>query len=193
MVIKKKKIPIHWNYFLTLEEDLGRMSRFIDFSENNFNCYSIEMARLLMLACSEIDVVAKQLCKKVDRNVKAENINQYREILKPVFTNIPEFEVIIRRHGLSLTPWVKWKEDQNPLWWSSNNKVKHERNNHFPEANLKNTLNAIAGLYVIVLYMYAEEAKEGLLTPPPTQFGVGEKHYNGHHVSDYELTVCYQL
>ena len=45
-------------------------------------------------------------------------------------------------------------DNQNPLWWGSYNNVKHHRHEHFKDANLKNVLNAVAGLLVTVFYFY---------------------------------------
>ena len=39
---------LHWNYFLVIEEDLGRLSRYVEFNLANNKTYSIEMARILM-------------------------------------------------------------------------------------------------------------------------------------------------
>ncbi|MBP6506947.1 MAG: hypothetical protein KA257_05225 [Opitutaceae bacterium] len=38
------------------------MSRFIEFAEDNFPTYSLELVRLLLAAGSEIDVALKELC-----------------------------------------------------------------------------------------------------------------------------------
>jgi hypothetical protein len=43
------------------------------------------------------------------------------------------------------------------------NNVKHHRNIHFSEANLKNVLDAIAGLFVLLLFFYGEEAENAKL------------------------------
>ena len=47
---------VHWNYYIALEQDLSKVSRFIEFSEDNFETYSIELAHLLLAASSEVDV-----------------------------------------------------------------------------------------------------------------------------------------
>ena len=193
MAIQESVTPLHWNYFLSLEEDLVRLSRYVEFSKANEKCYSIEIARILMAACSEIDVVAKQICKKLSDETKATKINQYREEIKPVHTNIASFEVIVRKHGITLTPWDNWEKDETPDWWSSHNNVKHERNNHFDEGNLINALNSVAALYVLVLYLHADEAMQGLLSPSPVLFGVGAKHFAGTIFNDYEFGIQYYL
>ena len=71
----------HWNYFLALEDDLDRLSRFVQFTAQNYGCYSIELARILMLASAEIDVVAKQLCKQIAPDARADKIHEYRRTI----------------------------------------------------------------------------------------------------------------
>ncbi|MBI1210460.1 MAG: hypothetical protein GC190_03280 [Alphaproteobacteria bacterium] len=44
--------------FLVLEADLERLSRFVEFTPDNYDSYSVETARILMAAAAEVDVVA---------------------------------------------------------------------------------------------------------------------------------------
>mgnify|MGYP000864741260 FL=1 len=154
MSIQEKKSYIHWNYFLALESDLAQVSRYIEFSESNYRTYSIELVRLLLAASSEVDVVIKGVCKYLDQEAQAENINDYRAIIKRELPEFTEESVEIPRFNLTLQPWSKWQQNRSPRWWKSYNNVKHERNEHFSEANLKNTLNAMGGLLVSVFYYY---------------------------------------
>ena len=154
MGIQVKKSLIHWNYFLALESDLEQVSRYIEFDKKNFKTYSIELAHLLLASSSEVDVIAKGICEFLVPNSPAENINQYQGI---ICRNLPDFakeSVYVPRFSLTLRPWFNWKAINNPLWWRSYNKVKHERSEHFPEANLKNVLNSIGGLLITVFYFY---------------------------------------
>ena len=59
MGIEHQPVPHDWNYFFCLEEDIIALSRWIEFSAENERDYSIELARLLMTAGAEVDVVAK--------------------------------------------------------------------------------------------------------------------------------------
>ena len=63
MSITATKTESHWNYFLSTEADLIELSRFVEFDKKNYKCFSVEMARLLMAAAAETDVVCKQLCR----------------------------------------------------------------------------------------------------------------------------------
>lgn len=147
---------VHWNYFIALEQDLAKVSRFIEFSEDNFNSYSIELAHLLLAASSEVDVVLKALCNLINPAVDHQNINHYRETVKAHLPDFVSEKCFINRYGLELEPWTNWRGEQNPIWWRSYNNVKHQRNQYFSEANLKNTLNAVSGLSLVVLYYYRE-------------------------------------
>src|SRR5690554_7657503 len=57
--IQRQETLIHWNFFLSIEEDLDRLGRFVDFSANE-ESFSIEIARLFLAASAEVDVVLKQ-------------------------------------------------------------------------------------------------------------------------------------
>ena len=66
---------IHWNYFLAIESDLERLSRYVEFSKDNYKTYSLAMAHLLLSSASEVDVVLKGICK----NIKKYSLWQYYE------------------------------------------------------------------------------------------------------------------
>lgn len=154
MGIQVTKSLIHWNYFLALDSDIEQVSRYIEFDKKNFKTYSIELAHLLLASSSEVDVIAKGICGFLEPQSPAENINHYQEI---ICRNLPEYvreSVYVPRFNLTLKPWSNWKAGKNPLWWRSYNKVKHERSEHFPEANLKNVLNSIGGLLITTFYFY---------------------------------------
>ncbi len=167
-----KNTRLHWNYFLALERDLESISRYVEFCPDNLNTYSIELAHLLFSAASEADTLAKCICTILDPNARSGNINEYRDVIKaaeenetygfgPSKTGKPDIlqethkqrlsalNVYIPRYSLQLTPWESWAQNQNPDWWNSYNKVKHERNQHFNKATLSNAVNALAGLLAV--------------------------------------------
>jgi hypothetical protein len=145
---------IHWNYFLALERDLEAVSRYIEFSSDNMKVYSIALTHILLSASSEVDVILKQLCALINSSRTAENINHYRKIVQE---NIPAFsseEIEMPRYGLSLKPWDNWISGKNPDWWGGYNRIKHQRDLHYQEANLENVIRAMGGLLIALLYYY---------------------------------------
>lgn len=157
MAIRAKPARLHWIYFLALESDVARVARFIEFQPANFATFSIELGRILLSASSEVDVVAKLVCSQLDPSAKPRNINGYAKV---ILTSTPKFvtlAALIPRFGLTLRPWDTWTEKDSPLWWRAYNGVKHQRATFFHEANLQHTLNAVAALFLITIFYYANQ------------------------------------
>ncbi len=173
MGIHEAPTPKHWNYFLAVEADLVRLSRYLEPTKDNFTAHSLELARILFAASTEVDVVCRRFCEKLDKKTRADNIVKYRKQLLSAQPRITNAIVQIPRYGLTLNPWEQWAKEASPVWWKAYNNVKHQRDIHFSEANLKNTLNAVAGLFVLLLFYYRNEAKAGLLNPDPEIFRAG--------------------
>ena len=159
-----------------------------------FACFSIEIARVLLACGGEVDVVCKQICKSISATSSAGNINSYRDEIQSSFPSIPSFPVTLPQFGLTLTPWDEWtKPNGVPLWWTAYNKTKHHRDAEYHRANLENMLNAIAGLFVMVLYLYRDKAQSGELVPAPQLLHVAEQHCRGIDHSRNRLAFFYVL
>lgn len=166
---------LHWNYFLALESDLDRLSRYVEFAEHNFKTYSIEIAHLLLAAASEVDVIAKALCVRHRPRSKAKDICAYHDILKPAYPGIERMAVTVPRYGLTLTPWDNWRNNQSPQWWSDHNKVKHRRSDYFHAAHLENVLNAMGALFIVVVLLYKGETERHWIAPVPVLLNAPEE------------------
>ena len=101
----------HWNYFLSIESDLSVMARWVEFDPDNYKVYSLEMARLLLTACSEVDVIAKAICEALNSsfNRKSANLHTCGKLILETFPDVAQEEATIPRHGLTLNPWLNWK------------------------------------------------------------------------------------
>jgi len=174
IMILQKQNTIHWNYFIALENDLSFLSRFLEITTSNFASYSIELGRILFAAASEVEVVARLYCQKFDNIHVTENIGNYKAIITKQHPDFHAIKVHMPIHGITLNPWNKWKTETQPLWWRAYNKAKHERNEHFAEANLKNALNATAALHILLILLYKKEAEAGALIPNSQIFLIGE-------------------
>lgn len=195
MAIITTQSKVHWNYFIALERDLEVASRYVEFAASNLSTYSIEFAHLLFAASSEVDVVAKLLCKHLDHAAPRANIDHYRQALTRQIPDLAQIQVYVPRYGLTLTPWSNWQDGNKPDWWRSYNNVKHERDAHFQEATLKNALNSLAGLLTLVFYHYGlsefqnihsinkKETTSALLQPESTLLRFGDEFY-------YDNLVC---
>jgi len=83
----------YWQCFLAIETSLNETVQYVELTSNNYKTYSIEFARILLSASSEVDVICKLLCKKIDSEKQPLNINDYRNIITckyPNFYSIPK-------------------------------------------------------------------------------------------------------
>jgi hypothetical protein len=158
----------HWTMFQVIDEDLHEFSRQVEFAEANLNTYSVTLVRLYLSICSEVDVVAKVLCKRIG-HPNALNIDDYRKNLKQKYPNLATLAIWLRPMDKVLTPWDSWNNvppaKLNPSWWTEHNEVKHHRDLYFARANLGNVLSAAAGLFVLLIYLYQPELYKGHLQP----------------------------
>lgn len=158
----------HLNYLVHLDRDLEICSRYIDFSEDNFSTYSNELAKILLAAGSEADVVFKLLCKRIDSKASLGGIGDYKSIILKSYSRFIDFKTYIPSKKMYLKPWQDWRGlDNNRLeWWDSYSKVKHARHSHMASANLKHTLLAFSGLMSLIYYCYSIDQEKNMFTIP---------------------------
>ena len=150
----------HWEYFLSIEADLANCMRYVEFAPENFAAFSVEFARIIVAASAEFDAVAKGLCKSINEKAKPENINEYHPIIVGRYPKFPQYKIHIPRLKVEIEPWRTWTAEASPDWWSKGyNKIKHERDQYFANANLRNAIDATAGLLAGIVYLY--DTKEG--------------------------------
>jgi len=155
----------YWQYFLALEHDLIETIYFVEPAAANFKTFSVAFARILLAAGSEIDVVCKMLCRQIDESGKPNNIVEYRSAITAHYPKFPTMRVLVPRFALAFQPWTPWASEETPFWWECYQKVKHERQNHYQEANLENTFEAVSGLFCLILYYYQRALYDGHLQP----------------------------
>ena len=147
----------HWQFFESLDDELLSLSRIIDFSKENFKTHSVHLTRMYLSICSEIDVVSKLLCSKIDLKSHAGTMDDYRSLITGFYPKLSEVKIVVPAHDLEFQPWIDWASGVNPSWWKNHNKVKHERDKYYREANLGNVLLSAAGLLIILTYYYQSE------------------------------------
>ena len=147
----------HWQFFESLDDELLSLSRIVDFDKENFSTHSVHLTRMYLSICSEIDVVAKLLCSRIASKEKAKTIDDYRSLITDFYPKFPELKIVMPIHGLEFQPWIDWSLGINPPWWTSHNKVKHERDKYYQDANLGNVLSSAAGLLIVLVYYHQPE------------------------------------
>lgn len=139
-----------WNYFLVLEEDLLATGRFVEPTQKDV--FSFEFYKLFVLACCEFESVAKLICEKIEPSHSRETICDYKDVIVTKFPLITSVAVRISRTHDVVVPFKNW-ETSNLYWWTNHNKVKHNRKKEFALACYSETVMALSGLYVAILYL----------------------------------------
>jgi hypothetical protein len=121
-----------------------------------FGTHSLEFVRIVLSVGSEIDVVGKLLCERIEPGETARNMDEYRRIIMAKHPSLPTVGITAPRYGLRFTPWSAWESGENPKWWTSYNNVKHPRNTCYSDASLENVLLSSSGLCALLGYLYAE-------------------------------------
>ena len=140
-----------WNYYLSLEDDLKNTSRYVEPSGQE-NVYSFEFAKLLILACTEIESVFKIICNIIKGEPVKGDISTYKEVILGKYPKIVETVILPTRLGYKIRPFSHWKDGKLP-WWSAYQAVKHNRGDCFNEATYINATTAIGALYILMIYL----------------------------------------
>lgn len=157
----------YWHYFLSLEKDFLRTIDYVEICDVNSKSISIRYLQLLLAIGSEVDVTLKRLCRLKSPKVvgRSSNIDNYRENILKKYPGFLSMVVEIPRYNRKIEPWESWKNLNNPCWWHAYNNLKHERNKYFFEANQKNAIESLCGLFCVLLYLYVFTNSEYMLIP----------------------------
>ncbi len=126
---------------------------YIEPINENFDTYSLKNYHLLCQVCMEIENNFKGMLKTHDNN--GENIKDYFKLNKHLKLNEYSVSFLINNNNIILTPFLSWNtanySDYSKLsWYQSYNYVKHNRSIYFKEASLKNILDSLSALYILL-------------------------------------------
>lgn len=139
-----------WDYYLSLEGDLSNTSRYIEpFGQENV--HSFEFAKILILACTELESVLKTICNEVDGNPGG-TIADYKRTILGRYPKIVTAHVSVSRLGKDIYPFSGW-DTGKLVWWNSYQAVKHNREEAFQDATYWNAVNALSALYIAIFYL----------------------------------------
>jgi len=156
----------YWAFFVTIDEDLHELSRFIEIHPDNSKTFSAQLVRLYLAIGSEVDVVAKLLCSQIDPAQNPGKITGYQKIITGEYPKLEDFTIHVCGTAFTFKPWRGWNSGKSPTWWESYNNVKHKRHLLYKDANLENVLSAAAGLLVLLVYLCKDELFEEYADKP---------------------------
>ena len=159
-----------WKHYIELEKLFLETEKYVAISDNNKNAYSIQYDILLQAICAEVDIVIKRLCYEYNSASNPQNMYEYIQNILKYDPDLIDIQASLELYNMVISPWknigfrmVNNKEKLiEPYWWTNYTALKHRRltfsksNNEFhiherniKNANQKNVLGALAGLFTL--------------------------------------------
>lgn len=140
-------------------EELTNIFKVIEPSSDNMNVYGNALRNIIILSCTEIDAMLRNIMKSNGYEKKNDNYstNDYiklKEILK-----IDDYVLSLNFFDSlgSFSPFKEWNK-QSPTtsiqWYDAYNKIKHNRDHNFAHANLRNAINSVIAFAIILMAQY---------------------------------------
>ena len=140
-----------WHYYSIVEKDLASTSQYVE-PRGQENVYSLEFAKILILACTEVESLFKMLCASINDTSVPADISNYKKTILSKYPRIVDAVVSVSRLGESIKPFEAWCNGKLK-WWDAYQKVKHDRGKCFSEATYHNAVYAVAAMHVLLLYL----------------------------------------
>ena len=157
---QKSEIGINFlSSYEILKKDLRNLFEYIEPSSLNLKSYSHRTFELLLRACIEVEALCKLVFSKnkVILNNNNQNIIRYSDLNGPM--RLSEYEIIC--YGFchpNIKPFLSFsnqnRSKRSPPWYKAYNDVKHNRTELFKEAELENVIQAITGVYTLLIAQF---------------------------------------
>lgn len=145
----------HWNYFRLLERDLEESFRYIHPCPDHYSVYSDHFARIILMACTEIENCLREFANETQYKPQPKNINDFYKCVSSKFTRFNETKLFMPRYSLSFEPWSEWTNAAPPEWWTSGyNKIKHNRLDYPNTSTMNRAISSVAALLALLYHHY---------------------------------------
>lgn len=182
--IENRKTPTAKRFlqsFEILKRDLQRLFEFIEPCVNNYSTFSQRTFELLLRACTEVESNCKQILRANGHAVDNINILRFADLNGPM--KLSDYVVCCPAIEFpDFSPFGAFsnpdRNQRSPLWYRAYNEAKHDRANSFSSADVKNVIESIGAVYVILSAQYGYHfdggigSINGILIGPPKYFGL---------------------
>jgi len=143
---------MHWEFYLGLEDDFLRASRYVDFSESNLTTHSQFFTQALASACLEFECVNKTIASVAEWH-EIRNICDIKSLYDKKHKLIFSTQLQSLRGEWNIKPFSDWTNEERPIWWQAYNSIKHDRHNSSSNGNLQNAMYATGASYIANLIL----------------------------------------
>lgn len=148
--------------YLNLERQLIHIFDYIEPDDRNLKVFSFELYSLLLRACTEVELNCKLILEANDavpirryftmedyiKIEKSSKLSKYKIVL-PNWKKLDKNTGKLQYCEKILRPFSGFKKAA-PVWYQDYNSVKHNREDNLHKASLKNVINAVSGILVLL-------------------------------------------
>ncbi|MED4126515.1 hypothetical protein FHP05_14785 [Cerasibacillus terrae] len=156
--MNRSVFEMHWQYYLSIEKMLVKTNQYVTHSKKNKDAYSDEFASIILLSCSELDSLFRQLCDNygIQSESKYFKMKDYARVIGKYFGN--DFGLAtgintINDDSIIIFPFEyidATKPYANLKWWKDYQLIKHDRIKNVTKGNLLNAVNSVAAQFIIL-------------------------------------------
>ncbi|MDP2704287.1 MAG: hypothetical protein Q8P01_03625 [bacterium] len=159
---KPEDVEFIFRSYQIFEKKFEEFLRVLPLTPENEKAWSPELVGLFLDISSMVDSVARHIVGKSAAGKPYElNINDFEKTLLTK-ERIIDSRVAVYVYPLKvISPYDGYREADG--WWKVYSSLKHNRIEHYTKANLANTLNALASLFLILVRHKDEEFTKALL------------------------------
>lgn len=152
-----------------MEADFVHFLEYVPYTPSNSKVYSPKLLAMLLQICGYIDTVFKEMAKfrgfanipecKIINDLESGGYSKFhiglaRDAFEKIYglSSNNGAKIIAKLDWIGdkeMTPFEKFGQGKSPDWWRSYNNVKHAWSSAIEEANMENTLEALAGAFLL--------------------------------------------
>ena len=179
-----KKFNNFWPVYKNLEEETLQLTKYIQFSDDQINVYSMHIADLIMRIAVEIEALSKELYKNnggpdvFDDNGQRRNLffdtdcinylnNMWKICNREIMVSCSNFYFVKDEYRI-IKPLKRANNngDSSVRWNRAYQAVKHDRRNNLAKGNIGNLIQALGALYILNIYYRDDIFEYGTLLAP---------------------------
>jgi hypothetical protein len=159
---KPEDVEFIFRSYQIFEKKFEEFLRVLPLTPENEKAWSPELVGLFLDVSGMVDSVARHIVgKSAAKKLHELNINDFEKHLLTK-EHITDSRLVVYVYPFKvISPYDGYRATDG--WWDVYNRLKHNRIEHYTKANLANTLNALAGLFLILVRYKDEEFTKALL------------------------------
>lgn len=144
--------------YQNIQSSLDELFNYIEPSEINFLSHGHKIRELLIIACTEVEYLLQKML--VENGYTEKEMYTTRDYIKcKDILKLDSFAVQLNQYPTLgvFKPFFQW-DSSSPTrslsWYKAYNAVKHNRGDNIAQANMKNLLNAVSAIHILLESQY---------------------------------------